>query len=311
MEGGDAWGMLKCAGGAQDKTIINRIMLRFRPIAPKPVAGDSVSGDSLFGNKNLVVTGKRAKRKYVRVCKKNNSRRKKKPLDDDEAKEDDDEKKSFVTLQLMPEKADLEKSTVVESSFGVDLDRRVGLDYHHFEDPPSLCLKLKKLVTDDAAVMGFSDQKAVVVSPPRRRVSVVESWVTVESVTDSCMGEGEMGNCTDVEKMKSLEYDTCPGFVSDGLNRVLWVNQAYKNMIVAAAQVELMDGERAETTVGLVVKDGFVFPHGAFSCRVRLQYGDIRKGQKFSKMVPCDVWKMNTGGFAWRLDVKAALSLGL
>ncbi|XWS40621.1 hypothetical protein CRYUN_Cryun17cG0011600 [Craigia yunnanensis] len=299
MEGGDPWSILKCAGGVQDKTIINWRMLRFRPIAPKPVTGDSFPGESMFSNKNLVVTSKKAKRKYVRVCKKNN--RKRRILD--EAKEDNDGKKSFVTLQLMPEKADLEKSMVGERSWGVvdDLDRKVSNNYH-FRDPPSLCLKLKKMVSDDAAMMGLSDQTALITSP-RKRMTVVESWVTVESVTDTCMDEGEMRNCTDVEKMKNLEKDTCPGFVSDALNRVFWVNQTFKNMVG-------MDEERAETAMALVVKDGFMFPHGAFSCCVGLQLSD-GKGKKYSKMVPCDVWKMSCGGFAWRLDLMAALSLGL
>ncbi|XP_022741040.1 uncharacterized protein LOC111292758 [Durio zibethinus] len=304
MKGGDPWSRLKCAGGVQDKTIINRIMLRFRPIAPKPVTGCSVSGDYMFSNKNLFVSSKRAKKKYVRVCKKNN--RKRTILG--EAKEDKDEKKSFVTLQLMPEKADLEKSMVIERSWGGvddDPDRTVGNNYHFHEDPPSLCLMLKKMVAaDNVAKIGFLDQTALITSS-KRRVTVVESCVTVESVTDTCMDEGEMGKCTDVEKMKNLEKDTCPGFVSDRLNRVFWVNQAYKNM------VGLDGGQQAEIAVGLLVKDGFMLPNGgAFSCRVGLQYGD-GKGKKYSKVVPCDVWKMSYGGFAWRLDVKAALSLGL
>ncbi|XWS32668.1 hypothetical protein CRYUN_Cryun22dG0009600 [Craigia yunnanensis] len=303
MEGGDPWSGLKCAVGVHDMTIINRKMLRFRPIVPKPVTGDSVSCEPMYNKRNLVVNSKRAKRKYVRVCKKINKKRR--ILD--EAKEDNDEKKDFVTLQLMPEKADIVKSMVEERSWDVDddLDRTVGNNYQ-LQDPPSTCLKLKKMVAADGlAMMGLSDQTTLITSC-ERRMTVVESWVTVvESwVTDTCMDEGEMGNYTDVEKMKNLEKDTCPGFVSDGLNRVFWVNQAYKNMVG-------LDGEeRTETAVGLVVKDGFIFPYGAFSCRVRLQYGD-GKGKNCSKMVPCDVWKMRSGVFAWRLDVKAALSLGL
>ncbi|MBA0856886.1 hypothetical protein Goshw_004493 [Gossypium schwendimanii] len=266
MEGGDQWRMLKCAGGVQDKTIINRIMLRFRPIAPKPVTGESASGESTFGNKNSGVTSMRVKRKYVRVCEKNNRRRR--ALD--EAKDDKGGNKGSVTLQLMPERADLEKSAVVDSS---GADQEVA-----------------------AAVMGLSDQAT------GRKVSFVESWVTVESITDSCMDEGDLGSCTDVDRMSNLDKDTYPGFISDGWHRVLWVNEAYKSMV---------GGEGAETAVGLVVKEGFKFPQGAFSCRVGLRYGDGKGKKKQSKMVPCDVWKMSFGGFAWRLDVKAALGLGL
>ncbi|KAK7858074.1 hypothetical protein CFP56_014543 [Quercus suber] len=32
--------------------------------------------------------------------------------------------------------------------------------------------------------------------------------------------------------------------------------------------------------------------------------------ERSSITLPCDVWRMDGGGFAWRLDVKAALSLG-
>ncbi|PPD69754.1 hypothetical protein GOBAR_DD33362 [Gossypium barbadense] len=256
MEGGNHWSMVKCSGGVYDKTIINRIMLKFRPIAPKPVNGDSDSCESILNSKNLDVTSKRKKRNYVRVCEKNNTR-KKRILD--RAREDNDGNK----------------------------------------DPPSLCLKLKTMVASDhMAVMGL---------PNPGRMTVVESWVMVESVTETCIEEEEMEKCTDQEKMKNLVKDTCPGFVSDGLNRVFWVNQAYRNMVGLDQDGEQ---ERAATAVGLVLKDGLTFPCGAFSCRVWLRYVD-GKGKNYSKTVPCDVWKLSSGGFAWRLDVNAALSLGL
>ncbi|KAE8697106.1 Detected protein of unknown function [Hibiscus syriacus] len=285
MEGGDAWCMLKCAGGAQDKTIVNRIMLRFRPIAPKPVNGDPVSGNSTFGNKNSGVTSNRVKRKYVRVCEKNSRRIR---------KEDNGENKGSMTLQLMPESVYIENSMVIDRSSGADrdLDRK---------DPPSPCLKLERRVAADHDVIGLSEQTAALITSPGRSVTASESWVTVESVTDTCIDGGGMTNSTVVERMKNLEEDPC--FVSDGWNRVLWVNEAYKKM------VGVVDG--AEPAVGLVVKEGFEFPRGAFSCLVGLQYGNAKGKKKQSKMVPSDVWEMNPGGFAWRLDIKAALSLGL
>ncbi|KAK8664054.1 hypothetical protein V6N13_083857 [Hibiscus sabdariffa] len=305
MEGGDHWTTLKYSGSAHDKTVVNRVMLRFRPIAPKPVTGDSSSGESVLNSKNLVFTSKRKKRRYVRVCEKNNTR-KKRILD--EAKEDNDGNKGFVTLQLMPEKADLREPIVVERSR--HLDRALGINNYGFQDPPSLCLTLKKMVAaDHADMIGLS------LSNPRRRrnrLTVVESSLVVESVTETYTDEGEMWNCTDVEKMKNIEKDTCPGFVSDGLNRVLWVNQAYKNMLDSEEVEDDGDEEEegAKTTVGLMVKDGIVFPSGAFSCRVRLRYAD-GKGKKCSKTVPCDAWRLSSGGYVWRLDVNAALSLGL
>ncbi|KAF2305984.1 hypothetical protein GH714_009279 [Hevea brasiliensis] len=64
-------------------------------------------------------------------------------------------------------------------------------------------------------------------------------------------------------------------------------------------------------TVRLVMKEKILpyLYYPTFTCWVRLQYTWPK--EKFSQMFPCDVWKMESGGFAWRLDVKAALSLGL
>lgn len=70
-------------------------------------------------------------------------------------------------------------------------------------------------------------------------------------------------------------------------------------------------GQSVEVKVWLVTKEKLV-PYmysSAFTCWVRLQYA--WKEEKFSsQMVPCDVWRMDCGGFAWRLDVEAALGLG-
>ncbi|KAE8662908.1 Detected protein of unknown function [Hibiscus syriacus] len=302
MEGGDHWRMLNCSWGAHDNTITNRVMLRFRPIAPKPMTGDSDPGGSKFSSNNSVLTSRRPKRKYVRVCERNN--RKKRTLD--EAKEDKDENKGFVTLQLMPEKADLRESLFVERSWGVskdDPDRAFGLDNYRFKDPPSLCLTLKKMISAGHAGFSLSDPGRT-----RRRMKLVESSLMVESVMETCIDDGGMEKCTDADKMKNLEEDTCPGFISAGLNRVLWVNQAYENMVGLGDDGE--GEERPEIAVELLTKDGLVVPSGAFSCRTRLRFVD-GKGKNCWKMVPCDVWRLSSGGLAWRLDSKAALSLGL
>ena len=106
----------------------------------------------------------------------------------------------------------------------------------------------------------------------------------------------------DKERRMSLERDTCPGFLSDGYGRVVWMNGAYRSMVG-------QEKETDEVTVCLVVKEtasvaavALVYP--AFTCRVRVQY------TCGSLTLPCDVWRMEGGGFAWRLDVKAALCLG-
>jgi hypothetical protein len=83
--------------------------------------------------------------------------------------------------------------------------------------------------------------------------------------------------------------DTCPGFISDGYGRVTWINGAYREMM-------------GEGVVALVMKVNGV--------RV-VQFACGSGRERNSLTVPCDVWRMDCGGFAWRLDVKAALSLRL
>ncbi|GKV07905.1 hypothetical protein SLEP1_g19608 [Rubroshorea leprosula] len=296
MNGGGQWRLLKCAGDMHDKTIIDRIMLRFRPIAPKPMTGDSISCDSLGGNRNSIITGKRKKRKYVRVSK-NNDRNKEYRRNKGISYHgtEDGPTSKVMTLQLVPEKADLDGTDGVRCVPG------------NQEPPTCLSLKMKIPAADDGmAVSRFTDQAVVM---PNRRV--VESWVTVVSVTGTCMDDETLGR-TDVEKMKNLERDTCPGFISDGLNEVVWVNGAYKNMVTGSTEEDGRE-QPPETVVWLAMtKEGghSLYVNHAFSCQVRLQYS-CHKERHYSKMVPCDVWRMDCGGFAWRLDVKTALSLGL
>ncbi|XP_050234110.1 uncharacterized protein LOC126682452 [Mercurialis annua] len=294
MDGSDRWRVVSCS---QEKTIINPIMLRFRPIAPKPVGNGS--GFSDCWNKNsLVMSNVRTKRKYVKVKKRtefNYKRRRdknKSVSSSDLEKEDDRTEEKLFTLQLLPEKIvddEVKDSSGSSGSSAVVISK----DYHE--------------KSDLTAVTSFNylSNKQRNGEADRR---VLETVVTVESVTDTCMDELVLGvGSTDVERMKNLEKDTCPGFISDGSNRVEWVNEAYKKMIMTGNE-----GEQNISAVRLVIKEK-VLPHlnnrAAFTCWVRLQY--TWRTEKNIQMVPCDVWKMSFGGFAWRLDVKAALSLGV
>ena len=54
----------------------------------------------------------------------------------------------------------------------------------------------------------------------RAAEKVVESWMMVESVSvtsDMWFVKGGLGS-TDMEKMKNLEKDPCPGLISDGFS---------------------------------------------------------------------------------------------
>ncbi|XP_021900196.1 uncharacterized protein LOC110816346 [Carica papaya] len=335
MEGGEAWSMLRCAGDAQDKTMINRIMLRFRPIAPKPVTGCSVSGHLQIGDKTQLVSKRRTKRKYVRVRENNrykrnsnNNNRNNKirrilslPSSDQERREyhHSPNENNLVTLQLLPERSadsPIREQHVSCLDHGVE-DRRVvekrGLMTFQIDDCNNTAHTMMGSMTmrDDDGDDGYDDDQTV----------VVESWVTVESVTCVCMDVGDppphhhdrrLGS-TDADRVRRLDADTCPAFVSDGLNRVRWVNGAYKRMVIRDVGNFKGDGlsRSPEIKVWLVVKEELPVSalNGAFSCRVRVQY-TWQKDRCLRMVLPCDVWRMDCGGFAWRLDVENALRLG-
>ncbi|XP_031252131.1 putative uncharacterized protein DDB_G0268234 [Pistacia vera] len=308
----ERWCMVRCAGVAQNNNeVINRTMLRFRPIAPKPASNDTVSGSLGVDNKNMLLSSKRSKRKYVRVRKNNGYKRKNRISPRGEG--EDGVNKTIVTLQFFPEKTDSENSysnsktqepwcNIINNSNNFDpvVASKGGGAVEVYHD---------ELNQIEKKGFGFevSDQR-----------TVVESWVTVESVTETCMdGRGLLGS-TDVERMNNLESDTCPVFISDDLNRVQWVNGAYKRMVMENGNNKnnnnnnnngYKDGESPEVMVGLIMKEKFpVCVCSSFTTRVRMQY--TWQSERYSKTVPCDVFRMDCGGFAWRLDVDAALSLG-
>ncbi|MBA0599422.1 uncharacterized protein LOC105775015 [Gossypium raimondii] len=297
MNSDEKWRYVTYRWDSQEKTVnINPIMLRFRPIAPKPVTGESGSGGVQFGNKNLLLCKPRAKRKYVRV-RKNNIKRKKRSSSSSPSDHEESSKKTekVVTLQLLPEKT--------EAIGSINDENGVVLEENN-QDLPSLFNLNNSRRINRIAPLEEPDRKAVV--SQTERATVVESWVTVECVTETCMDGRELGS-TDVEKMKNLEADTCPGFISDGLNRVQWVNGAYKRMLMAG------EGRGGwlppEITAWLVIKQELPTFCTAFSCKVRLQF--MWRNKCSTIMLPCDAWKMDGGGgFAWRLDVESALSLG-
>ncbi|GKV41343.1 hypothetical protein SLEP1_g48887 [Rubroshorea leprosula] len=287
MDVGEKWRMLRCRC-AQDKTVINQ--LRFRPIAPKPVTGDSGSGGSLVDDKISLLSRPRSKRKYVRVRKNIGHTRR-------TTRTPSEQEKKIVTLQLLPEKTEL-------STPASDLNRPVGTNTsaviaESIHQQPPVWLNCHNHLIYDTCAVQSPDRMAMV------KRGVVESWVTVEIVTDSTCMEARALGCTDMDRMKNLEADTCPGFISDGLNRVQWVNTAYRRMLTAT---EGNDGRSPEIRVWLVLRERLPYLSAAFSCWVMIQY--TWQKEKWSRTVPCDVWRMDSGGFAWRLDVEAALSLG-
>ncbi|KAF4385795.1 hypothetical protein F8388_010351 [Cannabis sativa] len=331
MEGRDGWHVASFqATTTSNKTIINPVMLRFRPIAPKPVTGGSYTADN--NTSSILRPTKRVKRKYVRVRRDINNKKDKNPRrstvtnNNGSSGLQEGETTTTVTLQLLPEKSD-----------GRDLNGGTGCGA-----PGSwmYCTAVQDNNDNNKLMMNdnnYNPRKAAGDDEvlDRRGAAAVESWVTVESVTDTCMDVRGLG-CTDVERIKNLEKDTCPGFVTDGyFSRVEWVNGAFKKMVVE--EEEEAEMWWPEVVVWLVVAPnnnnnnkyiknnndnnrnsisisrtelGLMGP--AFTCRVRVQFkraNNCNYKEVCSKIMPCDVYRMDCGGFAWRLDVKAALSL--
>ncbi|CAN8251791.1 unnamed protein product [Cochlearia groenlandica] len=239
----------------------DRIMLRFRPIAPKPPTDGGSSGSSVtttgkYGSttttggavSDLSGISKRGKRKCNKESSGGNSRRKRSQKNSDGGEATIST--AAITLSLLPEMP--EKRVFPDLNVSpVENKKRNGPLWLSFGGG------------DDGGRMQTPYINTADIS---RKTVVVSSCVTVERVTDAWINGYGLGN-TDDERKMNLMRDTCPGFISDGVGRVTWTNEAVK------LQYTCQDRERGSVTV------------------------------------PCDVWRMDGGGFAWRLDVKAALCL--
>ncbi|XP_075661029.1 uncharacterized protein LOC142630861 [Castanea sativa] len=298
------------ANGVYDMSKMDMIMLRFRPIAPKPAAGaGSSAGSSPEKADAYVKSGGRGKRRYVKSNNSNNSSNSSGSSSSGNSgsnKRCNSNKKrkaspEVVTLPLLPETPDRKVSPA-----------RLSTPAEKKEVAAAARANLPALLSFDGKKKNnSSDHQVGFWSSDRTVVMGVGSCVIVECVTDTWTVDGQLGS-TDEERRMSLERDTCPGFVSDGLGKVTWTNGAYRKMM-------MMDHhhDHHEVAVCLVVKEESLreimartLSYTSFTCRVRLVQYDTCGKERSSITLPCDVWRMDSGGFAWRLDVKAALSLG-
>ncbi|KAJ0667770.1 hypothetical protein HanPI659440_Chr17g0681471 [Helianthus annuus] len=274
---------IETGGDPKEKMIINEIMLRFRPIAPRPVSVERSVGF-------VPVKTKRVKRKYVRV-------KRKKKVDEEY------DNKGWMSLDSM-QLVSTPNESVTDPVRKVFIpDQWISFDLSEKnKNNNNKNNKMCRWITTARPSLGLHD-----VDQTRRVTSraLLESWITMESVIGTCEDENPLGY-TDEEILKDMETDSCPGFISNGYDEVQWVNLAYRRMVDPENEKE-----GAQVVVSLVVKvEKSAFEYWpAFSCRMRVVY-DLLSEKKKQITVPCDVWKLDSGGYAWRLDVKAALSLG-
>ncbi|KAK4350640.1 hypothetical protein RND71_029953 [Anisodus tanguticus] len=309
MDGRGGCCIARYAGDVYDMSKVDRIMLRFRPIAPKPAAGGSVSGATTPQKSQVPVRTGRCKRRYVKDNNKNTTTSNSNKISSSGSRSPTGRKRKVPS----PEENEFSGKTV---SGGADMVVTLPLLSESPERKDSLrdhsadvvVKKQEKYAPIWLSFGGNQGNNNDINSQGYGRmmfpqpVRVVGSWVKVESMTDAWVEGYGLGR-TDEEKLVNLERDSCPGFISDGLNRVGWVNKAYKEMVG--------EGGAGEVVVCLVMKEDIRLLENkttpAFTCWVRV----VRCGkEKNSLILPCDVWRMDGGGYAWRLDTKAALSLG-
>lgn len=309
------------SGSAYDASKVDRIMLRFRPIAPKPSSGVPSSGGSSTESRDSSVKTGRGMRFYLRTSDKGNrkrcSRKRRQAAASGNTTKRDVASAGYnpavVTLPLLPETPELgpPENKVMGRSNGVARGSSYGIrnaigTSGTYDNP---CLGEQPLEEVHVMRLNFSSHgRAALLLQPTRKL--VEAWLTVECVTDTWVDWYALG-CTNEERRRSLGEDACPGFVSDGLGMVTWTNTAFRRMVAGQygeSEVDMavwlvMKDQRVTVTVALLAN-----PAADFACRVRTQY--TRGKERRSLTLPCDVWGIDGGGFAWRLDVKAALSLG-
>ncbi|CAH1423217.1 unnamed protein product [Lactuca virosa] len=309
-------------GGMYGMSKVERIMLKYRPIAPKPVAAGPGSGGSTTETSDGYVKCGRGKRKYVRA----NGNKKK----NGNSKRGNSENKKATTSLCPPPPSTTEDTVVTLSLLPETPDRKENSQVTGFADLLS-STQIKKCKCNNnkksapAPVWLSFDSKEqkvgfdpVVVRPPPppppQRLQVV-SYVTVECVRESWVDGLGIDYCTDKERVMNMERDTCPGFISDGQDRVVWSNKAFRLMVGVG---DVISGE--DMSVVLVRKNNWMpspVRYPTFTCKVTITAavatycnGTTPSPASPTRTLPCDVWRMERGACAWRLDVKAALSLG-
>ncbi|CAA3000931.1 Hypothetical predicted protein, partial [Olea europaea subsp. europaea] len=223
-------------------------MLKFRPIAPKPPAGE---GGILQEKSNISTRNGRVKRKYVRVQgrrRQNNNQCKKRKNISDPAKElgneDGPSENSMVTLQLLPENNEniSSRNFLHNLEDGDEKTRDDVLDDKMVSFCQHLGGRREMLDQSEGKKVELVESKKNVTRPlPEKSQGLEwknESWVIIECFTDAIM-EGLGLGFSDEEKLTNLHIDRNPGFVSDNSNNVVWVNEAYKKMVLGEEKQEL------------------------------------------------------------------------
>jgi hypothetical protein len=298
---------------------MGRIMLKFRPIAPKPAAMAPVPTPAPVP---AAATG-RGKRKAVGGGSGGGGRRGRKP-----------KRAATVAPAAAAAAAAPVVPAVVESRKDKECEKEKSLSSRSSSSsgmtsvdssPPPLpqptTLPLmpvspveEKPPTVAAAAAATGEPASVVTAPPAaaqpappralRPVPLppTASWVTVEEVT-ATWRDGEEAPSS-AARCADGDGDAAPAFVSDQWGRVTWQNAAFARAVSA-------DDESA-TAVALAGALPAWGTCSGFTCRVRVgRHASTPAARRSSVVAPCDVWRLDAAGcYLWRLDLQAALTLG-
>jgi len=288
---------------------MGRIMLKFRPIAPKPAAMAPVPTPAPVPVTAAGAGAGRGKRKAVG----GGGRRGRKT------------KRAATVAPVVAAPAaagdcrklkdcDKEKSLSSRSSSSSGMTS-VDSPPQQARPPATLPLMPVSPVEEKPAVAAATGEPAPVVAsmapapaagaqpvPPRlalRPAAAASSWVTVEEVT---------ATWRDGEEAPSSAAADAPAFVSDQWGRVTWTNAAFARAVSA-------DGDEEARAVGLAGALPAWGTCAGFTCRVSVvrhaSSATPRRGGGSSVVAPCDVWRLEAGGcYLWHLDLQAALTLG-
>ncbi|XP_076959532.1 uncharacterized protein LOC143635639 [Bidens hawaiensis] len=273
---------------------VERIMLKFRPLAPKPMAAGSGSSCSTVEQSDGSGKTRRRKRKYVRVNgnkKKNTNSVSKRLKVSTSSGGSSAGGEGVVTLSLMPETPDRKENSPTMSSIK---SRDLVSPAVNCKRPSPVLLSFNRI---------SDGQVTASLSKPQSQKTVVTSFVTVESVTEAWVNVDRLGVTNQVQVM-NMDMDTCPSFITNARDTVVWTNKAYREMTAG--------GGGLDETMVVVKFNRVTMPVSlpAFTCKVKVTWGTERAASPLTVTAPCDVWRLRCGGYAWRLDVDAALSLG-
>ncbi|MBA0825070.1 hypothetical protein Goarm_021687 [Gossypium armourianum] len=178
--------------GVYDMSKVHRIMLRFRPIAPKPATGGSVSPQGSSEVCSKPGRGKRRLSKESNTVSNTKRCNKKRRVLNEEKR---------VTLPLLPETPDCKEESILKQQKDGVVQKMMPfwLSFGEAGD------KKEDFLGGGGGVRS-ADQEVFMGGQTVR----VGSCVTVECVTETWVSGDGLGS-TDEEKKVNLGRDTCPG----------------------------------------------------------------------------------------------------